>query len=326
MSDSLQNIIKVSLVIPVRNEESTIRNLIATIRKQLRQPDEIILVDGGSTDGTITLARHLTAEDLRYKVIVAGRATPGKGRNIGYKAAQFDWIAFTDAGIELEPGWLKYLIESQQAAPQADVVYGNFEPVTDTFFTRCAAMTYVSARVPINGSLVRNSVIMSSLFRRSVLDDVGGYPDLRAGEDLMLIEEVARQGYHIVRSPKAEIWWELQPDFTSTFQRFYSYSFYNAEAGRVQDWHHGVLRNYLVIFIFLMLGVVVHSIFALVAMLLQLARVARYIWQRRAGLPISYVLNPMQFLVVFAIVCTMDFATFAGWIKSLVRNTQEPKY
>ncbi len=326
MSESLHDDMKVSLVIPVRNEESTLRNLIATIHRQLRQPDEIILVDGGSTDGTISLARQLTADDPRYKVIVAGRATPGKGRNIGYKAAQSDWIAFTDAGIELEPGWLKHLIESQRVEPLTDVVYGNFEPVTDSFFTRCAAMTYVSARVPIEGSLVRNSVIMSSLFRRSVLDDVGGYPDLRAGEDLKLIEEVGRQGYRIVRSPKADIWWELQPDFTSTFQRFYSYSFYNAEAGRVQDWHHGILRNYLVIFIFLMLGVVVHPVFAVFAVLLQLARAARYIWQRRAGFPMSYVLNPAQFLVVLAIVCTMDFATFAGWIKSLARSTQEPKY
>src|SRR6266481_7606322 len=68
MSESLHDDMKVSLVIPVRNEESTLRNLIATIHRQLRQPDEIILVDGGSTDGTISLARQLTADDPRYKV------------------------------------------------------------------------------------------------------------------------------------------------------------------------------------------------------------------------------------------------------------------
>ena len=318
--------IKVSLVIPVRNEESSLLDLIATIRSQLTQPDEVILVDGGSIDQTVALARKLTSEDPRFRVIEAGPATPGRGRNIGFRAAKFNWIAFTDAGIELDPGWLKCMIASLRVDATIDVAYGNFEPVTDTFFTRCASMAYVAPRVALDGYLARTSVIMSSMFRRSVLEQVGGFPDIRAGEDLRLIEDVASKGFCSIRSPQAEIWWSLQPGFLATFQRFYSYSYYNALAGRLQDWHYGVFRNYMVLFILLLLGMFIHPVFAVLAALLQLARPARYIWQRRAGLSLSYVLNPAQFLVVLAIVFTMDFATFAGWIKSLRRNTQQPKY
>src|SRR5207244_861116 len=90
---------QISLVIPVRNEEQSLPLLVESIRAQTRPPDEIILVDGGSTDGTVALAGALTAADPRFRVIEAGDATPGRGRNVGIAAARHDWIALTDAGI-----------------------------------------------------------------------------------------------------------------------------------------------------------------------------------------------------------------------------------
>ena len=49
--------ISVSLVVPVRNEEATLGQLVDSIRGQTRPPDEVILVDGGSDDRTVFLAR-----------------------------------------------------------------------------------------------------------------------------------------------------------------------------------------------------------------------------------------------------------------------------
>src|SRR5437588_726056 len=67
----------ISLVIPVRNEESSLATLIKSIDRQTRPSDEILLVDGGSSDRTAAQARELTAGDPRYRVIAAGR--PGAG-------------------------------------------------------------------------------------------------------------------------------------------------------------------------------------------------------------------------------------------------------
>src|SRR5437879_4258614 len=128
---------RVSLVVPVRNEESSVPSLIKSICAPTRPPDEIILVDGGSTDRTVAIARELTAADARFRVLEAGEATPGRGRNVGIAAASCEWIALTDAGIRLEPGWLEHLTVVVRQDPSVDIVYGNFEPLTGSFFERC---------------------------------------------------------------------------------------------------------------------------------------------------------------------------------------------
>ena len=124
----------VSLVIPVYNESQTIARLIATIQSQCLQPDAIILVDGGSTDDTVQKIKSLTNTDHRYHIIEAGRAMPGKGRNIGTAQATTEWIAYTDAGITLHPDWLKELILTATNTPGAAIVYGNYSPEIKTFF------------------------------------------------------------------------------------------------------------------------------------------------------------------------------------------------
>ena len=100
---------KISLVIPVKDEETSLESLYKSICEQTRQPDEVLLVDGGSTDKTIELAQKLASGDLNLKVIETPQASPGKGRNIGAKNAENEWIAFTDAGIKLEKDWLEKL-------------------------------------------------------------------------------------------------------------------------------------------------------------------------------------------------------------------------
>ncbi len=71
---------RISLVIPVRNEEDAIPPLIQSIRAQTRPPEEVLLVDGGSTDRTVGLSRELIGDAPRFRVLEAGPATPGRGR------------------------------------------------------------------------------------------------------------------------------------------------------------------------------------------------------------------------------------------------------
>src|SRR5689334_20070103 len=101
---------RVSLVVPVRDEAETISVLLSSIERQTRRPDEVIIVDGGSKDGTPDLVRGLVGDDRGIQIVEAGAATPGRGRNVGWSVARNPWIAFTDAGIELDPAWLERLI------------------------------------------------------------------------------------------------------------------------------------------------------------------------------------------------------------------------
>jgi len=318
--------LQISLVIPVRNEEESLARLLDSIRRQTRPPDEVLLVDGGSTDRTVELARELAAGDPRFRVVEAGEATPGRGRNVGAAAARHPWIAFTDAGIALEPDWLERLAERVAGDPPADVVYGNFEPVTRTFFERCAAIAYVAPKEPREGGgEARGPFIASSLMRREVWRRAGGFPDLRAAEDLIFMENIERLGVVTRWAPRATAWWQLQPGFARTYRRFALYSKHNVWAGRQRFWHYGVARQYAVALVFVALGLA-HSLWWLaVPALGLLARAARSVRRHRAGHTLLWTLNPFQLLGVAAVIVTLDLATFAGWAQALAKRPAAPR-
>src|ERR1044071_3128651 len=154
---------KVSVVVPVRDEEDSIRELLDSLLNQTRPPDEIVITDGGSTDATPQIIDEYIRNGAPVRLIRAGAALPGRGRNLGAAQASHEWIGFTDAGIRLANN----LLETPRAQPEQDksidVVYGSWQPVTDTFFKQCAAIAYVPPPTTRDGVLIRPRFIASPL-------------------------------------------------------------------------------------------------------------------------------------------------------------------
>lgn len=311
----------VTMVVPLRNEEQSLPGLLETIRQQVLQPAEIILVDGGSSDNTVKLARCAAEEDPRFRVIEAGPATPGRGRNVGFEAASYDWVALTDAGIRLEPTWLENLVEVVEANPYTDIVYGNVEPIIDSWFTRCAALAYLTPKVARPGGSMRGPFIASSMVRREVWLKIGGFPDLRAAEDLIFMNRIVEAGYAVAWAPQAIVWWELRPDLAQTFRRFALYSKHNVFAGRQWDWHYGIARQYAVAAVFLMLAIVHTEWWLAVPVLGFGTRVFLSVWRRRDERGLLWALNPAQLVSVGVILLTIDLATFVGWAQAINERT-----
>ena len=93
---------KISVVIPVFNEEKYIDQCLKSLSKQTELPNEIIIVDNNCTDKTIAIAK-------RYKVKIVRESKQGisYARNKGYNSAQGDIIARCDADCILNPNWIK---------------------------------------------------------------------------------------------------------------------------------------------------------------------------------------------------------------------------
>src|SRR3989338_2187114 len=101
----------VSLVVPVRNEEKTIQQLIDSIAIQTVLPREAIFVDGGSQDNTKRIIRdNIGRVSFQLKLIETEKAFPGQARNLGVRESSFGLVAFTDAGIRLDQEWLAELL------------------------------------------------------------------------------------------------------------------------------------------------------------------------------------------------------------------------
>ena len=310
---------QVTLVIPLRNEEQSLYTLITSIRRQTRSPHEVILVDGGSSDRTVEIARELMAGDARFRLIEAGDATPGRGRNVGIEAAVHDWIALTDAGIQLEPTWLQNLVAVVEADPTVDVVYGHYEPVIRRIFDQSAALTYVPPRhTRPGGGLTRGPSTASMLIRRHVWSKVGGIPDARAAEDLIFFERIEKAGFKIGWAANAIVHWQMAPTLLKTFRRFALYSKHNVWVGRQRYWHYGIARQYLVAVIAVVLAVGLSPWWLLLIPAWLCARVAKSLWVRRHDTPRRSLFNPVVWVGVLVIMLTIDLATFVGWGMALM--------
>ncbi|HKO96132.1 MAG TPA: glycosyltransferase [Pyrinomonadaceae bacterium] len=316
--------IRVSLVVPVRDEAANINQLLESIAAQVRQPDEIVFVDGGSRDGTQDLLKAARAANPKVRVIEARKASPGLGRNIGITNARYDWIALTDAGNRLDPNWLERLLEVAESRP-GGIICGNYEPVIDSFFTQCASIAYVPARITKPGGTVRGPFIASSLVTSEAWHSVGGFPDMRAAEDLIFFEELSKKGHSIEWAPGAVVHWELRPSLAATFRRFVLYSKWNVWGERQRHWHYRIALFYLAALPFLILGFIQSWWWLLVPLGVLFVRVAKRIWEHRENNGAGWVLNPLRFLGVLTITLAIDLATFVGWVGALTKPSQARK-
>ncbi len=309
----------VSLVIPVYNESKTIHLLIQSINDQEKQPSDIIIVDGGSTDDTVPVIKKICGENSRFRVIEAGRAMPGKGRNIGVTNARTEWIAFTDAGIKLDKYWLSEMVKKAKEDNAPSIVYGNFSPQVNNFFEKCAAIAYVPGNIP---GKIRGKSIVSCLLKKEVWKKAGGFPDWRAAEDLVFMENAERAAEQISFSPEANAYWELRPDLGSTYKKFDLYSKYNVWAGRQAYWHYGIARQYALMLIPLFLAFFYSWYWLFLLPLWLLARTTKRILIHRHEYGVKTVANPAVVFMVAIITLVIDAGTFSGWIKAVTHTNE----
>lgn len=103
---------KISVVLGVFNEESNIKRCLESVK----WADEIVIVDDGSTDNTVEIAKKYTDKIYRHKS--EGYVEPT--RNFGIEKAQGDWILLLDADEEIPP---ELAVKLQQIAKSTDVDY-----------------------------------------------------------------------------------------------------------------------------------------------------------------------------------------------------------
>jgi len=317
---------KVSVVVPVRDEEDSIRELLDSLLEQTRPPDEIVITDGGSVDATPQIIEEYIRKGAPVRLIRAGAALPGRGRNLGAAQASFEWLGFTDAGNRLANNWLETLVAKAEEDASVDVVYGSWQPVTNTFFKECAAIAYVPPPTPRDGMLVRPRFIASTLLRREAWQAVNGFPeDLRSAEDLVFMARVENAGYRFVFEPRAQVHWDLRPTLGATFKRFLVYSRNNIRAGLFRQWQATILIRYGVLALMLIAALIFEPSWVWVPiaawLLMLVARAIVSIRRNQSCYPASFLRNVLRAVMVMSLLAVLDAAAIIGSIQWLLLDS-----
>ncbi|MEE1027728.1 MAG: glycosyltransferase [Agathobacter sp.] len=119
----------ISVVIPVYNAEKYLDNLLMDVINQTYQRLEIIVVNDGSIDRSLDIAKRYSQKDDRIKIINVPNGGVSKARNLGIENATGQYIRFVDADDRVPQNSTQYLIEPFQKNQNMDLSIGNFIPV-----------------------------------------------------------------------------------------------------------------------------------------------------------------------------------------------------
>ena len=302
---------KVTLISTVLNCVDRVAPFLASLEGQTRRPDEVVIVDGGSSDGT---AEAFRAEP-RVTVIDAPGANIATGRNIALAYASHEVIAATDADCELDPGWLAAIVAPLEDG--ADVAAGFYRPVAEDFFRRCVA----ALNLPMDASEVDPARFMPSArsvaFQREAIDAVGGYPEwLDIGEDMWVDHRWRELGMDIRFAPDAVVRWTLRPDLRSTLTQYFRYARGDALTGMYPERHALRFVVYGGLVAALMSGRTWPKLLAGAGAVAYARTPVRRAWRRLPG-PAD---RAKATLVVPALMGATDLAKMAGYKAGLLRR------
>ena len=231
----------VSIVATVLNEVRDIGRMVPSLLHQEPPAAEVVIVDGGSSDGTwewLSAAQSTRMGAGTRLVAIRDescslRHSPGpvsRGRNVAIAAAQCQIIATADAGCSYAPGWLASLT-GPIAAGQARYALGGtcLDPSDHTVWDVASAPFFSIKLAPTEPT--KSCTARSMAFTRELWQQIGGFPeDVLVGEDTLFDLEARRRTLPYF-APNAKALYRPQNTFRSAAHQLARYAISDGQAG-----------------------------------------------------------------------------------------------
>lgn len=240
----------IEVLVSTFNEERYIGRCLDYVLGQDYPPDRfrVLLIDGGSSDGTVEVARGFASRDPRVEVMADGhRRNLPESLNLARGRSSADLIAKVDAHGYPEKDFLRLAAEGfSSGGPSLGCVGGRPIQEGETAFGRAVAVARRS-RFGVGGSdyagtTTRSLVdtVQCGVYRRSVLDEVGWFdPLMNFGEDEELNWRVRQAGYDILLDGRIRFHYVTRPTWKAAYRQYRNYG----EARvRVVSEHPGFLK------------------------------------------------------------------------------------
>jgi GT2 family glycosyltransferase len=193
----------VSVVVCTYNRPERLAALLDSLRAQTLATDsfEVVVVDDSSEPRTgELLAREAERGGLALRTSRTGSKGPAAGRNMGWRLARAQLIAFTDDDCAADPGWLEAALAAHRRAPAA-IIQGRTEPEAD--------VDGVLWRTVSVERLGPQYATCNIFYPRAVLGELGGFDETfgprPAAEDTDLAWRAIERGHRTVFEPDARV-------------------------------------------------------------------------------------------------------------------------
>jgi glycosyltransferase involved in cell wall biosynthesis len=221
-----------TLVTTCLNEMGSFPRWQEDLNAQTRQPDEIVIVDAESTDGTRERLLDWAKNDPRVKVRIE-RCSVARGRNLAVEMAAHDYIVSTDMGVRLSPVWFEEITKPFEADSTVQVVAGSYEIDVTTVRRAVARAEYYvedGGKAHLGEGFIPGN--RSLAFTRFVHRELGGLPEdlTMAADDSVFGRQILQAGYKMAYAPGALTYWPRPTKLRDFCREKFRYGYGDGEA------------------------------------------------------------------------------------------------
>jgi glycosyltransferase involved in cell wall biosynthesis len=316
---------KVSICITVKNEERWIAALLDSLLEQSIKPDEVVIVDGDSTDKTAEIIKHYQKKNKEIKLLIE-KGGIAHGRNTAIEIAKYPVIAQIDSGCVAKPDWLEKITEPLKYETVG--VSAGFYVISSGTSLQKAMSLYLGTHPKRFSQQTFLPSARSVAFKREVWEKVGGYDEKldKGGEDTKFFVSCVKNKIRMARVGEAKVIWKEIKDLTlkEYFWKIFSYA---KGDFRTRIWMYPIPNT------------MSHNIKIIIVLLRYLAALALLIYALinspffypLAGLAVLYIFwsvwkfrdipNSWKVRVLIPIIqITSDIAVMSGFIYGLARK------
>ena len=304
---------KTTFIATVLNEETTIDRLLESIKKQTVKPDEIIITDGGSTDGTIKKIIEFKKKHNIQILVIQIKGNRAMGRNAAIEKAKGEIILCSDAGCILDKDWVKKI--GKPFAHSVDVVAGYYKGQANTIFQKCL-IPYVLVMPDKVKSNTFLPATRSMAFTKEIWHIVGKFPaQFSHNEDYVFAKEIRKHKANVAFVKSAIVYWSPPHNIRKVFTMLYRFAKGDMQAGIIRPKVVLLFIRYCIVLLLIYFMFLSTDIFIVLVGLF----VIYVVWSVEKNY--KYVQNLQAVYILPLLQFTADAAVISGTIVGFFANT-----